>query len=245
MAYYTALLKDCCEELARQKGDYKTIIPIARPLVFDFDYEFWNPSGKSAFEELFLKHFYMRELGIETYYYWKMRLDDKFNTILPNYNIKFKTLAKEFDPLITDIESITIHKTGSTNDKEDRSRDITAGSTSTGSSSTNSSGNTEETNSKLPMGQLTNFRDDKYLSDATKSSNSNTASGTNSTTINSINNSTDDITRQGSMIGDETRTISGTHYNQSELIEKYLSLQRNLTMDFFRECEDLFMALWR
>lgn len=236
MAFFTALLKDVCEQLAEQEGSYTTIIPLAQPKIFDFSYEFWDSDGKEEFEKSFIKHFYMRELGFETYYLWKMRLDDKFNTVLPYYNKRFAALAKEYDPLITDIESVTIHRTGSTTGTSESTQSGTSNSTNSGEAHSNG----ENTSSELPMGQLSNFRDNTYLSDASGSKSDSTTSGS----IQSSSELSSSGETTGTSTGDETRTVSGTHSNQSELIQKYLSLQKNILMEFFNECDDLFMKVW-
>lgn len=237
MAYYTALLKDVCEALAfYAETDYDKVIPIARPKIFTFSYEFWNPDAKVSFEELFLKHFYMRELGFENYALWKLRLDDKFNTALPYYNKLYAALAKEYDPLITDIESIDIER-GHTKDNTNQNH---SESDSTSDSTINTTNNRENTHSELPMGELTNFRNNTYLSDASKVADNGTNVGHATGSVDTDTNGT----AKEIMSGTEKHTIKGTHSDQSALIRSYLDAQRNITMEFFKECDDLFMELW-
>lgn len=88
MAQYTTTIRTICESIAGQKemqgyDSIDEIIDIARAEIFDFQYDFYEPEHKINFEKKFLLHYYMREIGLETYGYWKLRLRDKFLTIMP------------------------------------------------------------------------------------------------------------------------------------------------------------------
>lgn len=57
----------------------------ARAKIFSFQYPI-NAADKSRFECNFIRHFYTREIGLETVALWKLKLADKLNLIIPKYN---------------------------------------------------------------------------------------------------------------------------------------------------------------
>ena len=63
-----------------------TVIAEAAPLFFNFNFPFYDETKRAEFEQNFLRHFYMREIGLETIDYFMLRLEDKLNTIMPYYN---------------------------------------------------------------------------------------------------------------------------------------------------------------
>lgn len=131
MAFYTELVKDICEQYAGKTGPYGEIIPLAQPKVFDFSYP--EPEGgvtKDAFEQGFLKHFYMREIGLETVDYWKLKLDDKLNTIMPYYNKLLVALSKQYDFLLPTEYNETVESNDTTHNEENSTENATNNSTS-------------------------------------------------------------------------------------------------------------------
>ena len=109
MSKYTTELRYICEHEAglKESVGYKgvsDVIKKARPKVFDFSYPIFDAAYKPTLETKILKHFYTREIGLETYGLWKLKLDTKMNEIMPYYNKLYKTELIEFNPLYdTDI----------------------------------------------------------------------------------------------------------------------------------------------
>lgn len=104
MAKYTTELRTVCEEYAglNKSQGYAAvgeIIEKARPKVFDFDYPIFDPEYRNVLEPKILKHFYTRELALETVGLWKLRLDAKMNEIMPFYNQLYKSQLLDFNPL--------------------------------------------------------------------------------------------------------------------------------------------------
>lgn len=83
MANYTIELKDVIKEHN----------------IFAFNYPFYDESKRKEFEEKFIKHFYFREIGVETVDRFIFYLEEKFNTVFPYYNELFKTSKIEYDKL--------------------------------------------------------------------------------------------------------------------------------------------------
>lgn len=129
MAQYTTTIRTICESLfpKNEMSGYNSIDEIINKVhsqIFDFDYEFYEPEHKSNFEKKFLLHFYMREIGLETYGYWKLRLRDKFLTLMPyikklyeqtinvNYfdNVDYKQTIKELEKGNTSVNTTSDEK---------------------------------------------------------------------------------------------------------------------------------------
>ena len=224
------------------------VITEAAPLFFNFNFPFYDETKRAEFEQNFLRHFYMREIGLETIDYFMLRLEDKLNTIMPYYNKLLAANAKEYDPFYTEIidESITRDRTGKTNGTDTTA---TSGSSSTKGTSANTTAITADDSnqqSDLPQGSLDNFNDNSYLSSAGKghtesNSNVNSTDETTGTNTGSIN-----TTRAETSEGNETekRTANNVRGNQSEMLRMYYEAQRNILDNIYNDCEDLYMGLW-
>jgi len=65
--------------------------------IFDFDYPFYDENEKENFQNLFIQHFYFREICAETVGRWKIYLNDFFNTHIEKYNMQALTAKIEYD----------------------------------------------------------------------------------------------------------------------------------------------------
>lgn len=106
MSKYTTELRYICEMeagLSESKGynDVEQIIANSRAKIFSFHYDIYDETYRSVLETKILKHFYTREIGLETYGLWKLKLDTKMNEIMPFYNQLYKSQLLEFNPLYT------------------------------------------------------------------------------------------------------------------------------------------------
>lgn len=133
MSKYTTQVRFICEEkagLSESKGqaDVNEIISTARPVIFDFNYPIFDDNYKPVLETKILKHYYTREIGLETYGLWKLKLDTRLNEIMPYYNKLYESELIEFNPLYThDIRTTGYkHNSGTDHDEtEDGGRDVT------------------------------------------------------------------------------------------------------------------------
>jgi len=198
MAEYTTLVRSICESItghSASEGFSKIdeIIDDAVPLIFDFDYPIFDNAYKPGLEHKILHHYYMREIGTETYGQWKLFLAQKLREIMPLYNELYRSqlILIGLDPL-TDVNySKTIEHDGEDTDTE-------GGTTRTAGSDTNSGHDintqtytdyqteyeprTKYTTRKsdTPQGGLTGIENNQYLSEATITD----ASGKDTTTVN-------------------------------------------------------------
>lgn len=67
--------------------------------IFNFDYDFYDFKKKSEFERDFIRHFYFREIGVETIDKFRWFLEDKMKLVFPYYNELLKTAEIEYNIL--------------------------------------------------------------------------------------------------------------------------------------------------
>ena len=106
MSKYTTEVRYICETNAglKESKGYKSVAEVianSRTKIFDFDYPIYDESYRSVLETKILKHYYTREIGLETVGLWKLKLDTKMNEIMPYYNQLYKSALIEFNPMYT------------------------------------------------------------------------------------------------------------------------------------------------
>lgn len=183
MATYTTQIKSICEHFAKEKGETSNkpdaIIASARAEIFDFDYPIHNEDYKPVLETKILRHFYTREIGLETFELWRLFLNDRLNMIMPYYVQMYKSAELQFDPFIDTTFEMKHDGTGQTNkDVSNSSVQNATGETSgrtVGSQETKDTGSSETTTNEI--GSSTSQTD---ASGSTKSEGS--TSGTSSET---------------------------------------------------------------
>lgn len=192
MSKYTTEVRYICEVSAGlvESADYmkvEDIIKKALPVVFDFSFPIFDENYRSVLETKILKHFYTREIGLETVGLWKLKLDTKLNEIMPYFNQLYTSQLYAFNPFY-DIDLTRKHRIDGSGTKDTDTAtntqtehnitvDESGNSTATGSGSSNSESANTRTNTKTdafserysdtPQGALTDLRADKYLTNAT------------------------------------------------------------------------------
>lgn len=198
MSKYTTEVRYICEVAAglAESADYtgvEDVIKKALPVVFDFSFPIFDESYRSVLETKILKHFYTREIGLETVGLWKLKLNTKLNEIMPYFNQLYSSQLYVFNPFY-DVDLTRKHRidgsgkrdTDTTNNTETEHRitvdetvntttDNTGSSTGEGTSentevrtgTNNQTDNFVEKYSDTPQGAITDLRIDKYLTNAT------------------------------------------------------------------------------
>ena len=241
MSKYTTEVRFICENangLTDSVGYSKVneIIQGAIPKIFDFDFPIYDESYRNVLCGKILKHYYTREIGLETVGLWKLHLDMRLNEIMPYYNELYKSAMIEFNPMYDiDLTTTMDRDTGGTtetNNEDKTVNNFTDTKDAQYSSTTNygktvivnnSGNNTDETNndgsstqrdlfSDTPQGSLDNVENETYLTNARK--NTNEVDGHSTTTINFSNtgSTTDGGSDNSNNTGAETfkRTGDGT-----------------------------------
>ena len=260
MSKYTTELRFICETEAglRESVGYDEVadvIAAARPKIFNFNYPIFDTAYKPTLETKILKHYYTREIGLETYGLWKLKLDAKMNEIMPYYNKLYESELIEFNPLY-DIDvnteggrNETVNTTGSGN---------TSGTSTDGGSDTrtyNDKNNTWDLYSDTPQGGIAGIQgaeDDPALGTNAFLSNArhtfgDTAGSTGTTSYGKTNTTRGTSSSSGRSVGDTDYAEHVYGYrgkSPSKSIEEFRKILLNIDMKIIKELEDLFFQLW-
>ena len=199
MSKYTTEVRFICETAAglSESMGYNSvndIITQAIPKVFNFDFPIFDEAYRNVLLKKILKHYYTREIGLETVGLWKLHMDTRLNEIMPYYNQLYKSELLEFNPLY-DVDYTRTHEGSGTNNRTESStknigeehkttikesgskteidnRNITSKNivngenTITGNNKTSESSNSLDKYSDTPQGTLDNVINGTYLTNA-------------------------------------------------------------------------------
>ena len=131
MAKYTTELRSICEVLAGYDSSVgyssvNDVISKSREKIFDFSYPIFDENYKSVLETKIIKHYYTREIGVETVGLWKHFLDMRLNEIMPYYNKLYESELLEFNPFY-DVDLTKDHSGNGTSDTEHERSDSEEG----------------------------------------------------------------------------------------------------------------------
>ena len=222
MAKYSITLKSWCEsETGLYNTDYKTVIEKAIPLLFNFDFPIFKEDYRSILETKIIKYYYQQEIGFETFEQFRLNLDETLNRIMPYYNQMYEASLKKIDFLNT----------------EDITETLKAENNSNGNNNVTgkNEGSSEQitTGSDTPQGKLENFLNDKYLSSAAKSKNTDITKNQSESNFNNNTNSK------------ELRNIKGYRgYSPAALLKEMYNSLRNIDNMIIDELSNLFMLIW-
>lgn len=248
MSKYTTEVRYICETnsgLSASKGSasINTIIANSRTKIFDFDYPIFDENYRATLETKIIKHYYTREIGLETVGLWKHFLDMRMNEIMPYYN---KMYLNGFDELNLFYDT-DYTREGTRNDNEDRTEngssndrmtgtvtDVGTGSSTAGGSDSISGSNvpkksTWDLYSDTPQGGIAGIQgaeDDPslatnaYLTNARHVIEDGTGSSTSETrTYGGTNSTTDNNTRTYNTTNAGTTERTGNTVAEGEYFE--------------------------
>ena len=129
MSKYTTEVRFICESLTGHDDstgydDIDSIIQDAIPLIFSFDFPIFDEEYRNVLCTKILRHYYTREIGLETYGLWKLKLQTKLNEIMPYYNKLYESELYKYNPL-HDVDMTTTNvgqKTGERTDVQNDDR---------------------------------------------------------------------------------------------------------------------------
>lgn len=207
MSNYTTELRYIIETLSGNTGTIEEMISRAKDQIFDDYWCTYDADYKATLEQKILRHYYTREIGLETYGLWKLKLNTTLAEIIPKYNEMYKMYGSIKDKLISNIDltennngtdntTSSTNATGSTtqnsnsNNESTSKNDGTSSSSSTNNASGNGTSDAWTTANDTPQGALTGLENNRYLSSATHNKSATTqetnttatSSGTQSTT---------------------------------------------------------------
>lgn len=154
MSKYTTELRFICETeagLTESVGfsEVENVIAEALPKIFDFDFPIFDEDYRETLETKIIRHYYTREIGLETYGLWKLKLATKLNEIMPYYNKLYESELYKYNPLydVNLITSNTGKKTGESAQSDSRTNERTGNDISKNSEE-NSEAQSNSTTSK-------------------------------------------------------------------------------------------------
>ena len=239
MSKYTTEVRYICEQAAGlvDSVGYEgidNVLDKAREKIFDFDFPIFDENYRETLENKILKHYYTREIGVETVGLWKHFLCTRMNEIMPYYNQMYKSTLINFNPMY-DVDLTTDYqKVDNTNRDKEGTYGETIGRTETieknegvekhetgtysGSGETDGSRNSTTTDadvkkndrweyfSDTPEGGINGVADLSYLTNARHITDDGTGSTRTSTVGETIDNNTSE---SGTNSVDGTTTING------------------------------------
>ena len=275
MSKYTTEVRFICESLTGHDDstgydDIDSIIQDAIPLIFSFDFPIFDEEYRNVLCTKILRHYYTREIGLETYGLWKLKLQTKLNEIMPYYNKLYESELYKYNPLY-DVDMTTTNvgqKTGERTDVQNDDRTNTfSGSRTSENEQTNvaSNENTRNTDSQdrdmysdTPQGGLTGVDTNTYLTNFRKIlGTNNTTDKGNATDVSNGKQTTSDQNSESSRGTSTTlgKTNNTEDYvmhvvgksagaNYAKMIKDFRDNLLNIDMDVIRDLGELFMLLW-
>ena len=267
MASYTMRLQTMIEQPTQYRNDltFKDKLAAGVEAFFkEIEYPIFNESYRKTFEENFVRHFYMREIGFETEFLFKFHLESWLKLNMPYYNKLFESELLEFEPFtnvdmyVDETVDTDSEDNSKVNTKEKRSNTFnndtnTTGTTGTTGTSTNT-GNTfnRDLHTDTPDKRLAITTQDgagviEYASSIDESKG--TSSDTNnyeSDTSNTSNTkqtglSNDDILND--MTGNntnETKRVLANHRHGKEGTQTYMSMLQELRATYLNIEKQIF-----
>lgn len=271
MSVYTTQVRFICEAEAGLKksvgyDDVNTVIQNAIPKIFNFSWPIFDESYRNVLETKILKHYYTREIGLETYGLWKLKLDTKLNEIMPYYNQLYKSALLEFNPLY-DVD-ITRNHTGKKTGTEALKGNVDIngqvlvdnhGNVNTTDDTTVANTTTSENIDKFsatPQGAIDNLRNEKYLTNARMVNDTNTSNGTTTGKTDTSTDITTDTTTNTTTTTNNSTTINNTEdyletvkgkqgtQSYASLIMEFRETFLNIDMMVIEDLGELFMNIW-
>lgn len=275
MSKYTTEVRFICESLTGHDDstgydDIDSIIQDAIPLIFSFDFPIFDEEYRNVLCTKILRHYYTREIGLETYGLWKLKLQTKLNEIMPYYNKLYKSELYKYNPL-HDVDMTTTNvgqKTGERTDVQNDDRTNTfSGSRTSENEQTNVASNENTRNSDsqdrdmysdTPQGTLTGVDTNTYLTNFRKIlGTNNTTDKGNATDVSNGKQTTSDqntesSTGRNTSIGKTNNTEDYVMHvvgksagaNYAKMIKDFRDNLLNIDMDIIRDLGELFMLLW-
>lgn len=275
MSKYTTEVRFICESLTGHDDstgydDIDSIIQDAIPLIFSFDFPIFDEEYRNVLCTKILRHYYTREIGLETYGLWKLKLQTKLNEIMPYYNKLYESELYKYNPL-HDVDMTTTNvgqKTGERTDVQNDNRTNTfSGSRTNENEQTNVASNENTRNvdsqdrdmySDTPQGTLTGVDTNTYLTNFRKVlGTNNTTDKGNATDIakgkqTTSDQNTESSTGRNTSVGKTNNTEDYVMHvvgksagaNYAKMIKDFRDNLLNIDMDVIRDLGELFMLLW-
>lgn len=242
MSKYTTEIRFICESLSglsESEGADKVddIIESARTKIFDFDYDIFDTDYKPVLESKILSHFYTREIGLETYGLFHLKLQTKMREIMPYYNQLYESELIQINPM-TDV---SYSRSGSESNSLSESTFSSLSTSESNLSSEIHSNSMWNMFQDTPQNGLNGVESMEYLTNATLDKGHETNSASDLTAIASAGRGSADRKDLKSYL----EKFEGYRSNNpSKLLQEYRKTFLNIDLMVIGELEELFMQLW-
>lgn len=263
MSKYTTEVRFICESkagLSESTGcdNVDDIVSKSWDKIFTSKAVFFDESYRALLCQKILKHYYLREIGAETFGVWKLWMNTRLEEIMPFYNQLYKSALIEFNPLY-DVDLTRTHNRKINSSKEDNgtSQSVSTGEssdsgTSSGTNSGSSSNTKKDLYSDTPQGAITGLENENYLTNARKVTDSGSTSGNSSGEFSNTGNNKTTVNGETTNTGttnsleDYAENVSGKQGSESysSMLLKFRETFLNIDMQVIEEFSDLFMELW-
>lgn len=221
MAIYTNSFQDIMHKFDHNGSNltYEQKIVKLCEYIFDFNYDYKNDlTFKAFFEPYFIEHFFNEEFAFESIDYFKVKLKNRMQEVLPFYIPLYQTFY------INTIDLTLIEK----EESSEKGGNDESGKTNSNSTSTN---NSLDVTSDLPANAISvnNINDIKYATDGKRGSNTSTNES------NSINTHNNIYTRDSSRKRTNNGLDNATRYSSEFL---------NLCSEMINKFNDLFLIIF-
>lgn len=270
MSKYTTEVRYICESFAGYEesqggANVDEIVNKAAPLIFD-NFPIYDEAYRATLMSKILRHYYTREIGLETVALWRLKLNTKMREIMPYFNMMYKVVTQDYNPLydvdLTRTRKGNVEQAGteseSTSNKTHSEGDNS--SNNIGSSRSDTTGSTSSENigkvSDTPQGGLTDLMNDRYMSGAsvTNVTGSDTGNTTESSQDSSTGSFNSDVEGEGSRNNqrnvntteDYIERVTGKQGSGSyaRMVKEYYDSLVNVDMQIIDALSDLFMNVW-
>lgn len=217
----------------------KTFRQIADDLFSGLNYNFVSDEMKKDIEVEFVKHFYLREIGTETFDLFKFYLRNFWTHLCEKYELVFNEKSRELSQ-----GSEVFFGSGRTEVfEQNRKTDTIADTTNNyGSAVENSGADKVESTTRIDNTPQTPYNPGNYANNITFGETTNKLGSKNSRTgkdiVNAIGNET--------LIDKYTRTVSGNDVSTQnyQLLVDFLNIYEPLVERMMNECNTLFLQVW-
>lgn len=223
LADYTTQVRTICENIygldtSADLTMVEEVIANAAPIIFYSNFPIFDENYRMTLCTKILRHFYTREIGLETVGLWKLKLNTKLLEIMPFYNKMYESELLKFNPLY-DVDLTRLHNVKNTGTQEMNGK-VDSSTSNTQNTNTSSSGSTDtdttddgkqtskntrthmDAYSDTPQGSLTGVQELNYLTNARNITDTENVESDSSNTVTTHSSSSDDV--------DATMKASGT-----------------------------------
>lgn len=263
MSRYTTEVRFICEQYAgfndSKDGSYvDTIIDASWNKIFDDSWDTFKSEHKQVLCRSILRHYYTREIGMETVGIWKMKLNQTLVEIIPYYNRLYEIAENGLS--LFDDTNLKV----SGNKKDNYSEQTNKGSSSesnridnlqtdsNGKSSTDDSSTAYTLENDTPQGGLSGIDNMNYLSKATKMTDNSSSKNNAESSVKNTGNQTvtttgkEDAEKGSENLNEYSEKRAGKNGGKSyaELIKDYKEQLKGIDLQIIDDLNSCFMCVY-